>query len=37
MEEKMRLFKKFSGSIKDVKIEDWKSEKMKYLEEKYGL
>jgi len=37
MEEKMRLFKKFSGSIKDVKIEDWKSAKMEYLEEKYGL
>jgi len=37
MEEKLRLFHKLSGCIKDVKIEDWKSEKMKYLEEKYGL
>jgi len=37
MEEKLRQFHKLSGCIKDVKIEDWKSEKMKYLEEKYGL
>ena len=37
MEEKMRLFNKYNGFIKDVKIEDWKTAKMKYLKEKYGL
>jgi len=37
MEEKMRLFNKFNGFIKDVKIEDWKSAKMEYLKEKYDL
>lgn len=35
-EEKMRLFHKFSGYIKDVQIEDAKAEYLKYLDEKYS-
>lgn len=37
MEEKMRLFNKLSGCIKDVKIENWKEEHLKYLDERYGV
>lgn len=36
-EEKVRLFNKFNGYIKDVKIEDWKVERLKYLDERYGV
>lgn len=35
-EEKMRLFHKLSGCIKDVQIEDAKTEYLKYLDEKYS-
>lgn len=35
--EKMELFSKLSGSIKNKKIEDYKSEKIKYLDERYGV
>lgn len=35
-EEKMRFFHKLSGCIKDVQIEDAKTEYLKYLDEKYS-